>query len=142
VRPEDRQKTAVITPLGLFELLRMPFGLRNAGSSFQRMMDWGLTGLPFAYCYPDDLRIVNPDCESHQQHLRLIFERLACMRADIASLCRDCVACQLVKVTKQPRAPIQPIPIPPRRFNHVHVDLVAPLPVSEDGFMYIMTIGS
>ncbi len=50
VRPEDRQKTAVITPFGLFEFLRMPFGLRNAGSSFQRMMDRVLVGLPFAYC--------------------------------------------------------------------------------------------
>ncbi len=48
VRPEDRPKMAVITPFGLFEFLRMPFGLRNAGSSFQRMMDRVLTGLPFA----------------------------------------------------------------------------------------------
>jgi hypothetical protein len=54
VRPEDRQKTAVITPFGLFEFLRMPFGLCNAGSSFQRMMDRVLAGLPFAYCYLDD----------------------------------------------------------------------------------------
>jgi hypothetical protein len=76
VRPEDRPKTAVITPFGLFEFLRMPFGLRNAGSSFQRMMDRVLAGLPFAYCYLDDLRIASPDLEAHRRHLRLVLERL------------------------------------------------------------------
>ncbi len=76
VRPEDVQKTAVITPFGLFEFLRMPFGLRNAGSSFQRMMDRVLAGLPFAYCYLDNLRIASPDLETHQHHLRQVFRRL------------------------------------------------------------------
>ena len=35
----DIQKTAIITPFGMFECLRLPFGLRNAGQMFQRMMD-------------------------------------------------------------------------------------------------------
>ncbi len=76
VRPEDVQKTAVITPFGLFEFLQMPFGLRNAGSSFQRMMDRVLAGIPFSYCYLDDLRIASPDLETHQYHLRQVFQRL------------------------------------------------------------------
>ncbi len=62
------------------------------------------------------------------------------MRADIASSCRDCVACKRAKVTKQPRASVQPIPIPRRRFSPIHVDLVGPLPASEDGYVYIMTM--
>ncbi len=76
MRPEDRPKTAVIIPLGLFEFLLMPFGLHNLGSSFQQMMDRVLAGLRFAYCYLDDLRITSPGLESHQQYLRLVLERL------------------------------------------------------------------
>jgi hypothetical protein len=76
VRLEDRKKTAVITPFGLFEFTRMPFGSRNAGSSFQRMMDRVLAGLPFAYCYLDNLRIASPDLQSHRLHIRLVFDRL------------------------------------------------------------------
>jgi len=33
----------------------MPFGLCNAGNSFQRMMDRILAGLPLVFCYLDDI---------------------------------------------------------------------------------------
>ena len=62
------------------------------------------------------------------------------MASDLAAWCRSCQQCQRAKVTKQPAAVIQPIPIPQRRFSHVHVDLVGPLPVSADGYLYIFTI--
>jgi hypothetical protein len=48
---------------------------------------------------------------------------------DVAALCRDCQQCQRGKVHKQPAAPLQAIPMPARKFSHVHVDLVGPLPV-------------
>ena len=76
VRAEDVKKTAISTPFGLYEFLRMPFGLRNAGSSFQRMMDRVLNGLPFTYCYLDDLRVASPDLKTHLSHMQQVFERL------------------------------------------------------------------
>ena len=74
--PDDIPKTAIITPFGLFEFVRMPFGLRNAGSTFQRLMDRVLVGLPFIFVYLDDVLIASPDHASHRQHLREVFGRL------------------------------------------------------------------
>ena len=35
----DREKTAFVSPVGKFEFVRMPFGLRNAPVTFQQLMD-------------------------------------------------------------------------------------------------------
>ena len=76
VEPENVPKTAVTTPFGLFEFLRMPLGLRNAVQSFQRFMDEVLRGLHFCYVYIDDLLVASSSPEEHLQHLRLVLERL------------------------------------------------------------------
>ena len=76
VASEDIHKTSITTPFGLFEFLRMPFGLRNAAQTFQRFMDQVLRGLPFAYAYIDDILIASTPKEEHLKHLRLVFKRL------------------------------------------------------------------
>jgi cleavage and polyadenylation specificity factor subunit 1 len=44
------------------------------------------------------------------------------------------------KVTSQQAAPVQPIDVQVKRFNHVHIDLVGPLPEAEDGSTYLLTM--
>ena len=44
-------KTAIITPFGKFEYIRTPFGLRNAGQTFQRFMDEAVRGLEGVFAY-------------------------------------------------------------------------------------------
>lgn len=57
VAPEDICKTAISTLFGLFEFLRMPFGLRNTGQTFQWTMDTALRGLPGIFIYVDDMLV-------------------------------------------------------------------------------------
>ena len=77
IAPEDVCKTAVITPFGLFEYIRMAFGLRNAAQTFQRFVDRVFAGLPFVFVYLDDILIASRDEAEHMAHLRAVFERLA-----------------------------------------------------------------
>ncbi|OWZ06106.1 Gag-pol fusion protein [Phytophthora megakarya] len=53
----DRDKTAFTTEKGLFRFIRMPFGLTNTPSTFQRMMNSVLRGLTWSTCfvYLDDI---------------------------------------------------------------------------------------
>ena len=76
VDPADIPKTAIATPFGLFEFVRMPFGLRNAAQTFQRFMDQVLRGLDFCYDYIDDVLVASSSPEEHKQHLRQVFQRL------------------------------------------------------------------
>ena len=77
VAEADIPKTAITTPFGLYEFVRMPFGLRNAAQTFQRFMDEVLRGLDFCYDYIDDLLIASRSQTEHLTHLRQVFDRLS-----------------------------------------------------------------
>ena len=76
VNHRDIQKTAVITPFGLYEFLQMPFGLTNAGQTFQRLMDRFGAGMDFVFIYLDDILIASLDEATHLQHVRAVLSRL------------------------------------------------------------------
>ncbi len=76
VRTEDIPKTALTTPFGLFEFLRMPFGLKNAGMTFQRFMDQVLNGLPACSAYLDDILVASTNHKQHLMDLQAVFSRL------------------------------------------------------------------
>ena len=54
VAKADIPKTAITTPFGLFEFLRMPFVLKNSTQAFQCIMDTVCQGLDFTFLCIDD----------------------------------------------------------------------------------------
>lgn len=78
VRVQDQDKTAFITPFGTFRYTKMPFGLRNAPSTFQRLIDRFRSGLQniSILAYLDDLIILSSSFNEHLQDLQKVFDRL------------------------------------------------------------------
>ena len=74
MNPEDRDKTAFVSPKGLYQFMTMPFGLSGAPATFQRMMDEVLRGTEsFA---GDDIIIHSDTWEDHLRHLDEALKRL------------------------------------------------------------------
>ncbi|GFV50906.1 hypothetical protein TNCV_3921991 [Trichonephila clavipes] len=74
----DREKTAFITPEGLYEFKVMPFGLCNAPATFERMMDNLLRHFKWTMClcYLDDIIVFSETFEDHLIRLRLVLKCL------------------------------------------------------------------
>lgn len=75
---EAKQKSAFITYDGLFEFVRMPFGLCNAPATFQRLMQQVLGDLlgKTSFAFIDDTLVASKTFKEHLQHLREVFLRL------------------------------------------------------------------
>ncbi|GFX78439.1 retrovirus-related Pol polyprotein from transposon 17.6 [Trichonephila clavipes] len=78
VHVEDQDKTAFVCPFGTYRFLRMPYGLRNAPATFQRLMNRFCNGLEdiLALPYLDDTIVLSDPFEKHMFDLKTIFERL------------------------------------------------------------------
>jgi hypothetical protein len=72
VHPDDVHLTAVSTPLGLYEWLVMPMGLRNAPPIHQRRMTAALRKYigKFCHIYLDNIVVWSNTVEEHTAHLQ------------------------------------------------------------------------
>lgn len=72
------EKTAFNVEHGHFEYVRMPFGLKNAPATFQRVMDHILRGLQNKIClvYMDDIIIFSTSLQEHISNLKQVFQKL------------------------------------------------------------------
>ena len=75
----DKEKTAFSTPRGKYEFNVTPYGLCNAGATYQRMMDLHLSGLSTTrvLAYLGDVVIFSRTMEEHYDQLK---EVVACFR--------------------------------------------------------------
>lgn len=79
VVPADRNLTAFKCKFGIYEYKVMPFGLKNAPSTFQQMIDQVLNPILGTCCiaYLDDILVFSKDQVSHAHHLTQVFELLS-----------------------------------------------------------------
>ncbi|KAG5867356.1 hypothetical protein JTB14_008408 [Gonioctena quinquepunctata] len=94
IRESDRDKTAFITPFGIFRFNRMALGLRNAPPTFQRLIDRFRSGLQdiTILAYLDDMIILSENFQDHLEHLRVVLERLSQFK-----LCANRAKCIFVR---------------------------------------------
>ncbi|CAI5658656.1 unnamed protein product [Oreochromis niloticus] len=74
----DKHKTAFVCPMGFFEFNRMPQGITNAPSTFQRLMEkcMGDINLKEVLVYLDDLIVYSETLEQHETRLLHVLNRL------------------------------------------------------------------
>lgn len=78
MHPDSIEKTAFNTDSGHYEFLRMPFGLKNAPATFQRVMDNVLRHLLNKIClvYMDDVIVFSTSLTEHINNLKQVFQTL------------------------------------------------------------------
>jgi hypothetical protein len=62
------------------------------------------------------------------------------LNSHVAAWVKNCQQCERAKVSRQHTAAVKPIAIPAKRFTHIHVDIVGPLPAATCGSRYLFTV--
>jgi len=100
VHPEHTPKTAITTLFGLFEFVRMGFGLKNAAQSFQRFINEVFIGFDFCLIYIDDyfddILVASQSEEEHRAYLILVFQHLEKFGLTI-NIQKCCIGKKIVK---------------------------------------------
>ena len=78
-----REISAFVTSSGLYEYNVLPFGMKNAPATFQRMMESVVQGLEHTHAYIDDLITRSDTWEEHVKNVEELFERLAQARLTV-----------------------------------------------------------
>ncbi|XP_066990453.1 uncharacterized protein [Macrobrachium rosenbergii] len=65
--PKATEISALLTPDGLYKYLRMPFGMKNAPATFQRIINYVIRDLEGIFAYLDDLLVVSKTWTEHIQ---------------------------------------------------------------------------
>lgn len=78
IKESDRKKSAFITKYGLFQFIRMAFGLCNAPATYSRIMNLVLRGLNWdiVLAFLDDIIVMGRDFEDHLWNLEEVLKRL------------------------------------------------------------------
>ena len=73
---ESSKLVTVNTHRGLYQYLRLPFGMASAPVLFQKTMDTVLQGIPNVICYIDDILVTGANDDEHLRNLGRVLERL------------------------------------------------------------------
>ena len=78
IRTEDIPKTAFVTRYGQYEFIVVSFGLTNAPAYFMNMMNKVFMEEldKFVVVFKDDILVYSATAEEHEQHLRVVLEKL------------------------------------------------------------------
>ena len=74
--PEVQKKSVFVTPIGKFQLKKVPFSLAQTLTHFQQLITEILKGLPFAFRYLDNILLFTENTDKHFEHLRAMLNRL------------------------------------------------------------------
>ena len=73
---ESRKLTTINTTKGLFEYVRLPYGVSSAPGIYQRIMEQLLQNIPMTVVYLDDILVSGSTPEEHDRNLRTVLTRL------------------------------------------------------------------